>query len=104
MSKPDFLALKEHPYSCPFRDACMEVLQKHAMLVNRNIRQDRQFWIAQILDGIEISFIDEQLIVHHRGDLIWGDGPGGFRVEDHEADEYEDMLDRFLVLDRLADV
>jgi hypothetical protein len=62
-----------------------------------------QYWSVEIGD-FEISWINKSLFVYHVGDLIWADNAHGWYIEDHEAYEYEDMLDRLIVLDALADV
>lgn len=103
MSRPEFISKTPLPYDCSFRDKCVELLDRRAIPLVPLVSQDPvEYWVVNI-GQFEIMWIDDKLVVYNNG-VIWSDGVDPWKIEDHEAEEYEDMLDRLMVLDRLADV
>lgn len=96
--RPDFFNKEPLPYDCPFRDKCLKLLDRRATF------SDAKWWVVEGGGFAIIYTMSGSVVVYHDHDLIWKDGEDPWVVEDHEAEEYEDMLDRLMVLDALADV
>ena len=100
--RPDFLNLNDHAADCSFRRKCLRLLhdrgEKHAVSFGKKVIS----WDVTV-GGFYVVYIHGSLCVYH-DDIIWTDAYSPWAVEDHEAAEYEAMLDQLMVLERLADV
>lgn len=83
----------------PFRRRCLEALDTHGRQLHSNI------WLLQ-RDGWEIIYNAGDLIFRNQSwqanlITVWSDRSGGQIAPD--LTRYEELLDRWMILERLAD-